>query len=336
MDKLRLDQICNLLSSCCKRGVRCMAKRQKSNIITASFHYLIKTVRDDDNTMAEHDVGFTPAEFARIVARISNTGKLDDNDEQVVLNIKLGNDLPFLKHEVVDDYIHFGDFEGAYYGQRYRNNRVGEISADSLNLRGFHYLATLLRDGKILIGVSYNGQYGDYDGIRQCFSYLLRGTGKVASKTIKNIADELGDGQPVDIKLNFRKASERPEHRSLFGRTGMIAIKATEYGTDFADDVARMARATKGTVEDRKKSIAELVNESGFMELDDDEILGCSALVREKNGRTKTVYLLGENNFSTKYALDVVPDIHGVPNRLKVRDEMVRVMRERIMPLLGG
>jgi hypothetical protein len=313
-----------------------MAKRQKTNIITTSFHYLTKTHRDEGNSELSYDTGFSAEEFQRIVARISNPAEIDDNDEKTIQRIKLGQDLPFTKYEVVDEAIHFGDFEGAYYGQQYRNNRAGVISADSLNLRVFHYLVTLLRDGKILVGVSYNGQFGDYDGIRQCFSYLLRGAGTIASRTIKNVAHELGDGRPIDIKLTFRKASERPEHRNLFGRAGMIAIKGTEYGADFADDVNRMAKTTKGTVEDRKKYIAELVNESGFMELDDDEIMGCTALVREKNGRTKTVYLLGENNFSTKYALDVVPDIDGIPDRNKVRDEMVRIMRTRIIPLMVG
>ncbi len=313
-----------------------MAKQQTSNLVTASFHYLTKVARDGDDQMSEREIGFTSGEFQRIIDRISDDKELDTNDDDVVLNIKLGRDLPFRKPEIIDEYIYFGEFEGAYYGQRYRNNRVGEISADSLNLRGFHYLVTRLRDGKILIGVSYNGRWGDYEGIRQCFSYILRDTGKIASRTVKSISDEIGDGQPVDIKLNFRKGSERPEHRGLFGRTGMIAIKATEYGADFADDVAKMARDTKGTVDDRKKSIADIVKEGGFLELDDDEIIGCSALIKEKNGRTKTIYLLGENNFATKYALDVVPDIHGVPDRTKVKSEMIRVMRDRIMPLLAG
>lgn len=313
-----------------------MAKQQKSNLITASFHYLTKVVGGNDDQMSERDIGFTPAEFQRIVDRVTDEQELDTKDDAVALDIKLGRNLPFRKPEIVENHIYFGEFEGAYYGQKYRNNRVGEIPADSLNLRGFHYLITRLRDGKILIGVSYNGRWGDYDGIRQYFSYLLRDTGRVASRTVKSISDEIGDGQPVDIKLSFRKGSDRPERRGLFGRTGMIAIKATEYGADFAEDVARMARDTKGTVDDRKKSIADIVKDSGFMELDDDEIIGCSALIKEKNGRTKTIYLLGENNFATKYALDVVPDIHGIPDRDKVKSEMIKIMRDRIMPLLAG
>ncbi|MFK0684405.1 hypothetical protein SD208_08785 [Ochrobactrum sp. BD67] len=312
-----------------------MAKSQRQNQISASFHYLIKAVRDKSDPLITHDAPFTAEEFARVVNRLSDARRLDDTDENVILSIKMGHDLPFHRYELVEGHLHFGEFEGAYYGQEYRNNQAGVISADSLNLRKFHYLVTLLRDGKILVGVTYNGQFGDYDGIRQCFTHILRNTGTVVSRTIRSISDEIGDGQPVDLKLTFRKSAERPEHRSLFGRAGVIAIKASEYGDDFGEDVAAMARDARGTVEDRRKSIASLVNDGGFMELDDEDIIGCSALVRE-NGRTRTVYLLGQNNFSTKYPLAVQTNIHGIPDREQVKKEMLRVMRNRVIPLLAG
>lgn len=312
-----------------------MAKRQRHNQVSASFHYLIKTARDQRDPNVINDAPFTEAEFGLIVQRISDARRLDDTDDDVILSIKMGYDLPFHRYELVDGHLHFGEFEGAYYGQEYRNNRAGVIAADSLNLRRFHFLATLLRDGKILIGVTYNGQFGDYEGIRQCFSHLLRNTGTVVSRTIRSISDEIGDGDPVDLKLTFRKPSDRPERRSLFGRTGVIAIKANEYGDDFGDEVAAMARAARGSVEDRRRSIAALVNDSGFMELDDDDIIGCSALVRE-NGRTRTVYLLGQNSFSTKYPLAAQTNIHGIPDREQVKQEMIRVMRNKVIPLLAG
>jgi hypothetical protein len=71
------------------------------------------------------------------------------------------------------------------------------------------------------------------------------------------------------------------------------------------------------------------------MELDDDAIIGCSAIVRE-NGRTRTVYLLGQNSFSTKYPLAVQTNIHGLPDGEQVKQEMIRIMREKVIPLLAG
>ncbi len=312
-----------------------MAKWQRHHQVAASFHYLTKVVRDDRDPSVKLDRPFSPEEFRRIVARIKNTDALDDTDENVILEIKLGNDLPFRYHEECDGNLHFGEYEGAYYGQEYRNNRLGVIPADSLNLRRFHYLVTLLRDGKILIGVTYNGQFGDYDGLRSCFQFLLRSNESVASRTIRNISDELGNGTPVEVKLTYRKAAERPERRSLFGRTGVIAIKASDFGEDFPESVANMARSAKGTTADRRRSISQLVNESGMLELDDDEIIGCSAIVRE-NGRQRTVYFIGENSFSTKYPLAVEVSNTGIANRGQVKDEMIRVMREKIIPLLAN
>lgn len=312
-----------------------MAKRHKQHIVTASFHYLVKTARNDDNINIPHELPFSEAEFQRIVRRVSNTARLDERDENVINNIKAGFDLPFNYHDVVDGYLHFGEFEGAYYGHEYRNNRVGTISAESLNLRKFHYLVTRLRDGKILIGVTYNGQFGDYDGIKSCFRHLLNTNENIASRTIKSISDELGNGEPVEVKLTFRKAADRVERRGLFGHSGVIAIKSSDYGPGFREEVQNMARGARGDYEVRRRAIASLVNDSEMLELNDDDIIGCSAIVRER-GRTRTVYFLGDNNFSTKYHLQVELDHNGNANRDQVKAEIIRVMRQNIMPILAG
>ncbi|WP_322517296.1 hypothetical protein SR870_07070 [Rhodopseudomonas palustris] len=312
-----------------------MAKRHINRQITASFHYLVKTEKSENKNKELTQTGFTLGEFETIRARIANTTPLEVNNETVATRIKLGLDLPFTHYELVENQLHFGEFEGAYYGQEYRNNKLGTISADSLNLRTFHYLLTRLRDGRILIGVTYNGQFGDYEGIRQCFSNLLKSNATVTSKTIKSISDEIGKGEPVEIKLTFRTARERPERKGLFGRSGVIAIKSTEYGEGFGEEVAKMAKHAKGTLPDRKRSIADLVNSSEMIELDDDDIIAVSALVRE-DGRVRTVYFLGENNFSTKYPLDVAVSPDGKANRLEVKDALIKLMRTKIIPLIGG
>lgn len=259
---------------------------------------------------------------------------LDVKNENVINSIKLGQDLPFTHHEIFQNHLHFGEFEGAYYGQEYRNNRLGTISADSLNLRKFNYLTTRLQDGRILIGVTYNGQYGDYEGIRLCFTHLLQ-SNNVTSKTIKSVSDEIGNGEPVEVKLTFRTASERPERKGLFGRSGVIAIKATEYGDGFREEVTKMARQAKGGILSRKRSIADLVKTSSMIELDDNDIIAVTALIRE-NKRTRTIYFLGENNFATKYPLEVRIAPNGVANRADVRDEMIRTMRQKIIPLIAN
>jgi hypothetical protein len=312
-----------------------MAKRHKVNLITGSFHYLVKTLPNEKNPKEPLEAPFSQAEFDRIIARISNVTPLNVKDPAVVDSIKAGYDMPFLSHEEIDTGLYFGEFEGAYYGQEYRNNLLGRISADSLNLRQFHYLLTRLRDGKILVGVSYNGQFGDYEGIRRCFLHLLRSTSyQIKSKTITSLVDEIGDGVATEIRLNYRKANSRPEKRSIFGDSGVIAIKASEYGDEFGEKIGELAKNVRGDVKARKRALAAIVNQGDLIELADDDIVGCSAIVRE-NGRQTTVYFVGGSNMATKFRLNVEVDVNGRPNRNHVRQAMIEVMRNKVIPLLG-
>lgn len=310
-----------------------MAKRHKNHQVTASFHYLVKVIVNDNDPDDFAEEGFSEAEFSRVIARISNTHPLDDTDDDVISSIKSGNDLPFNHYEEVERGLHFGDFEGAYYGQKYRNNRLGIIDAESLNLRGFHYLITRLRDGKILIGTTYHGQFGDYDGLRKCLSAILAGNHRVASKTLMNASNEIGDGRPVSIKLIYRKRSDRAERKPLFGGSGVVAVTSSDFGEDFERNVGDIANEVRGTVEQKKRALARIVNQSELISLDEDEIIGCSAVIR-RDGRQTTVYLLGENNQSTKFGISVGIDREGIAERTQVKSEMIRIMRERIIPLL--
>jgi len=312
-----------------------MAKRNKNSLVAASFHYLIKTAPNEQDPENPIEAPFTVNEFQRVVARISSNVALDETSQGVIDDIKSGRDLPFSGYREIETGLHFGNFDGAYYGQQYRNNVHGVISAESLNLRPFNYLITRLRDGKILIGVTYHGQFGDYDGLRSCLTHILRGGNhQVTSRTIKSISGELGNGVPTELKLIYRKQSDRPERKSVFGSSGVIAIRGTEYGDGFGEEVGRIARNVRGNVTQRKRILADMVNQGDLIELDGDDIIGCTAIVRE-HGRTRTVYFLGENNFATKFALNVTVDNNGIPRRAEIQTEMVRAMREKILPLLA-
>ena len=311
-----------------------MAKRSNNNLLTASFHYLIKTTANELDQKSPIEAPITEVEFERVVARISSNTPLDETNLDVIDDIKFGRNLPFSDYRKIEPALHFGRFDGAYYGQQYRNNLHGVISADSLNLRPFNYLITRLRDGKILIGVTYHGQFGDYSGMRSCLSHILRGNYKVTSRSIKSLSGELGNGVPTELKLIYRKQNDRPERRNVFSSSGVIAIKGTEYGEGFGEEINRIARNVHGNVAQRKHILAGLANQGELLELDSDDIIGCTAIVRE-HGRTRTVYFLGENNFATKFGLEVAVDRNGVPNREQIQAEMVRVMREKILPILA-
>jgi len=169
--------------------------------------------------------------------------------------------------------------------------------------------------------------------MRNCLSSLLSGPYTVSSKTLKSTSTEIGNGQPISLKLTYRKQSDRAEKKPLFGSSGVLAIRNTDYGDEFEERIDQIARKVKGTTEQRKKAIANLVSEDDMLELDENDIIGCSAVVRE-NGRQRTVYFIGDNNFSTKFPLAVEVDKDGLADRDRIFSEMKRVMRESIIPLI--
>lgn len=312
-----------------------MAKRQRNQLVTTAFHYLVKSIPNDDPDEDDAEDGFSEGEFAHLLTVLADTRELDDNDPQIVAAIKDGTEMHRHSFDEVSPGVYFGEYEGAYYGQRLRNNILGEIDPESLNLRKFFYFITRLRDGKVLLGVSYHGQFGDYDGIKSFISHQLRGNYRVASKTLKSVSTEIGEGVPISLKLTYRKHADRAERRSLFGSTGEIAIKRSDFGNDFDERVVGASQAIRGTDDQRKRAIAEMVRQGDLIELDADDIIGCSAVIRQ-HGRQRTVYFLGDNNFSTKFYLGVEIGRHGEVQPEQMSAEMIRVMRERIIPLIDN
>lgn len=318
---------------CLYRRSNELAKRQRNQLVTAAFNYLVKSMPNDDPDGENIEDGFTQREFDFLLDQLRDTTPLDDNDPDIVAAIKEGTQMHRHTFDEVAPGVYFGEYEGAYYGQRIRNNVLGEIDPESLNLRRFFYLITRLRDGKIVIGVTYHGQFGDYDGFRSFASHILRGNYRVASKTLKSVATEIGEGHPVSVKLTYRRGADRPERRSLFSSTGELAIRRSDFGNDFDDQVSRAARRIRGDDVQRKRAIAAMVREGALMELDEDEIVGCSAVIRE-NGRQRTVYFLGDNNFSTKFFLPIDVGRHGAVDPDQVGHQMLEVFRDRILTLV--
>lgn len=311
-------------------GAANLAKRHSITQISASFHYLVK--RSIRGEAEAEDIGFTDNEFRRIVERIQDTSAINFNDDHEVTRIKAGENIPFIDYEQLSESTHFGCFEGAYYGQEYRNTRLGTIDAESLNLRRFHYLLDHRRDGKIVVGVQYTGNYGDYDGIRRCFQHLLRGNAhKVISRTFSSMRHEIGDGDPIELKINIRRQNNIAGGPALFSRNGVFAIRRADYGEDFADDVRNALGIVRGNAADRKTALARLINNGELLEIDDDDIEGCSLLMRQ-NGRQHTIYLLGDSNFATKFPLNVRVHGNGIPEPQEVKTEMLRVLRDIVTP----
>jgi hypothetical protein len=151
---------------------------------------------------------------------------------------------------------------------------------------------------------------------------------------LKSVSSEIGAGKPVSLKLTYRRQGDRPEHGSLFGASGVLAVRGSEFGDDFDDRVAEVAAQVQGDDRARRRALARLVNEGNILEVDADDIVGCSAVVRE-NGRERTIYFIGQNNFSTKFDLGLDVGEDGETDRAETQRRMIQVMRDEIIPLLS-
>ncbi len=309
-----------------------MAKKQKIAQVSVSFHYLVKNMKGE---IDPQDLGFSEEEFKRIVARIKDTKQIDFKNEDEIMLIKMGKNLSFLSHESLADFQHFGRFEGAYYGHEYRNSKVGKIDADSLNLRPFYYLLDFRRDGKIVVGAQYSGPFGDYEGLRRCFeNYLEAKDFNVVSRTICSPSHEIDRGEPVELKVNIRRQNPKLGGGNLFSKAGLLAIKRSDYGDAFKDDIVkRVGPILKKAQPERKRALAELMSEGELMDLKDEDIESCTLLMRT-NGNTHTIYVLGENSFATKFPIAADVDLSGHPKADQVKSELLRILNGVVTPSL--
>jgi hypothetical protein len=69
-----------------------MAKKQRANHVTASFHYLVKRERGAPDS---DEVGFTAAEFAKLCTRLRDVTPINFDDEAEIRRIKVGEKSPF-------------------------------------------------------------------------------------------------------------------------------------------------------------------------------------------------------------------------------------------------
>ncbi len=306
-----------------------MAKRQRSNQVTASYHYVVQRPRRD--TEAD-EVGFSAADFSKLCAHLSDVTPINFKDDAELTKIKHGEKLSLLKATQISKTRLFGQFEAAYYGQEYRNTQVGKIDAESVNLRTFHYVIDHRRDGRIVIGNQYLGNFGDYEGLSYFITKILT-TDKnvVRTKSFTSLKHEIGNGTPVELKVSLNKPDKKLGGRSLFSRTGVFAIKGSDYGDDFEADIRQFIPKVKGSLDDRKAALARIISQGDLMDIDDEDIADCTVVMRKDNSQY-TVYIVGGNNISTKFPLGVHVPPNGLLDYDRVRSEMERILNDVVTP----
>ena len=228
----------------------------------------------------------------------------------------------------MDERCAFGTFKAPYSGHSYENSEKGKISAESVNQREFHYVLYLSDSGRLYIGCQYLGNYGAYVPLSNALKRFIDKREATKSYSFRNNSYDLHAGIPVEVQLTINRKGKKITGASALARKGMITLQRQEKGDAFEESAReRLIPILTGSLEGRREALAKHLNDTGLLEIADEDIANCSILV-DINGREKRFYFFDTDSVATRYYMDVklTNDGHPEPKqaRAKMREILVR------------
>ncbi len=291
-----------------------MGRRNKEEKVFVSFHYLSK----GDGSP------FTIVEFENLCEKIKNSPRVDIRKEENVALMRSGILVPLSDYQKLNDLMVFGAFHATYSGHSYENNEKGKISSRSLNIRKFHYLLYLSKNGRIYIGAQYLGTFGGYGDVRLAIQKLLPSGLAVNSTAIRSLNYAARNVSPKEVKLTIERPTEVKAGKRALHERMVLSLQRAGKGSPF-EDVVRddIISLFKLALPDRKKALFERLKNAGLAEFDEDELANCNIVV-DVDGRQQTMYLFDNGVHATKFDADVVLTSEGHPEP----EQLKQVMRE--------
>ena len=242
----------------------------------------------------------------------------------------LGKDIPLERPTRINKKTLYGIFRAPYSGHSYENSARGKIPADSVSLRQFHYLLYLSDSGRIYLGSQYLGQFGGYGPLSKTLVGLMPEPKTVKSRTFRLDIAALDSAKPKKVTVQLAQKPNSIAGQNVLTSGGAIAFKKGS-DSDFEEKVSKFLLPLVGDrVEKVKKRVAKLLNENDMFDVDDDDILNCS-IIADVNGNRRTIYLSEDGNFATRFPLDLKLNKDGHPDYDKLKDEMLRLLSEKII-----
>ena len=112
-----------------------MARRNRKDKVTVTFHYLTRTVEGADGEPTTAPI--TKGEFEAAMKRIAETPPIDTSTREGVDKLRFGSTVPVADLTEVESCLFFGSYKGVYTGHSYENTARGLIPHDSASLRKF-------------------------------------------------------------------------------------------------------------------------------------------------------------------------------------------------------
>lgn len=309
-----------------------MAAR-KSEEVSASFHYLIRVRKSGDDEVV---IPFTTADFAALFAKMRSQRPFDLTSEADIERLRSHKEGPLENIELVNQRTITGTFKASYYGHGYDNSEKGRISADSVNLRPFHFVLYLAESGRIYVGSQYLGLFGGYRILRDTIKGMMPESTGIRSLSYRLGASYYKNAEPKEIRVNVANKSTSLAGRSQLGGKMMIALTRTSKDDPLVNRVKHnvIPFFGKGQREIRQ-AVAGLMNQSDLLEIDDEDVLDCTVLA-DLNGKSTTIYMFENGIRATRFKLDVAVDDDGHPANADTCNEIINALDDHVISVIGN
>lgn len=301
-----------------------MPRKERKEEVTASFHFL-----ERQNSKGEN-IGFSDAEYASLCKSIMEQEPLDLNDEKHFSAVKFGIVVPFSNTQKVDQRTLFGVFEGAYSGHSFKNSTKGEISAESINQRKFHFVLYYSLSGRIYIGSQYLGNYGDYTGLKNTLISFFDDRKNINAVSFRQDAIDFSKAVAKEVRVSLSDKGKTITSKNLFSEGSIVAVRKRRKDESFPEEVKKsLFPLLKSPIEKRREAIASLLKDS-LIDANDDDIENCT-IVASVNGRDRVIYVLGGYNFASRFHLDVPLMKDGHPDYNKTKEAIISILSDDII-----
>lgn len=320
------ESVSNHLQYSQKQMEGALADRRKREAVTVSFHYLVR--RPDAN---KDPIPFTEAEFAALANELQSVGKVDLNDDKVKDRVRLKRLVPVEDVTVSGTRLIYGLYRAAYWGHAYENTAVGKIPADSISLRPFYFLLYLSKTGKIFVGVQYLGQFGSYEGLRNTLLRHIPKSKEVVAHSFRSDAAYFESVEPSEVQVRIARKPEDISKKNAFTDGALVTFKKQNRDVGFGAEVKKRLLPALGTsVNAAKKAASEIINDSGLLDVKDEDIVDCT-VIGKVDGKRKTIYMISPGMFSTPFFIKPPFNDDGHPDAEPTIAQMKRVLEDRII-----
>jgi hypothetical protein len=307
-----------------------LARRNRKDKVTVSFHYLIRAVEGSDGEPKNAPI--TAAEFKEAMDRVIAAPPIDTSTQDAVDKLRFSSVAPTEDVNEVEPGLYFGKYKAIYTGHTYQNTAKGEIPYNSASIRNFYFIAYRSKtSGRIYIATQYLGQFGDYTGLRNTLTRAFSNKKGIESHSFRNHSTAFQKVKAKEILIEYMKPGANSGTANSFGNISTIVLKRSGDGEQFAAETRkRLFSVFESPKEKIKSEVAKILKEDQLIAVSDEDILNCTVLA-EVEGSERRYYFLNDSNHATHFHLSVGLDVHGHPDPGQLQAAMREMLKTQIL-----